>query len=381
MIKVLIVDDEYIMRQGLKYMIDWEQEGFEIIGEATNGLEAFSMIQKNQPHIVICDIVMPMMDGVDFSMMLHKTYPAIQIIILSGYDNFEYVKRTLMNGVMDYVLKPTLNQEELRKILYKAAQRIPGYRIRKNSAVISCEHILERYILGHDKKLDVQQIQTCFSGSEFYLFAVKIKRVNKEGQEMSNILFQKMEREMQEDREFQKRMLLLREGLVCIIFSISVFQKKKLFAFLERLCEKLSILCSHLLGICSSSFTQIQEINSVYANEILPNIDQSFYFENQKILFVENRENIRSFGTTVKLDFFQYNYYLEKSQFQNAVTVLQQNNEAALQGHMDSYKLKNQMKNMLYHFLDIRKKTVSKYIYYAFYPIHLWILGVIARNL
>ena len=68
MVKVLIVDDEYIMRQGLKYMIDWEKEGFEIVGEAANGLEALSLIQKENPHIVICDIVMPMMDGVDFSM-------------------------------------------------------------------------------------------------------------------------------------------------------------------------------------------------------------------------------------------------------------------------------------------------------------------------
>ena len=55
MVKVLIVDDEYIMRQGLKYMIDWEKEGFEIVGEAANGLEALSLIQKETPHIVICD--------------------------------------------------------------------------------------------------------------------------------------------------------------------------------------------------------------------------------------------------------------------------------------------------------------------------------------
>ncbi|MGN0400030.1 MAG: response regulator [Blautia sp.] len=370
MIKVLIVDDEYIMRQGLKYMLNWEQEGFEIIGEATNGLEAFSIIQKNQPHIVICDIVMPMMDGVDFSMMLHKTYPSIQIIILSGYDNFEYVKQTLMNGVMDYVLKPTLNQEELRKILYKAAQRIPGYRIQKNPMAISCEHMLERYILGHDKELDVKQIDTCFSGSEFYLFAVKIKKVNKEGQDLSSILFQKIEREMREDREFQKRVLLLREELVCIIFSISMFQKKKLFAFLEQICQKLSVLCNHLLGICSSSFTQIEEINSVYRNEILPNGDQAFYYENEKILFMENRKNISSSGVNMKLDFFQYNYYLEKCQFQNAVRVLQQYNEAALQAYMDSYKLKNQMKNMIYHFLDTlqtedRDKEECRYVIFG----------------
>ena len=86
MIKVLIVDDEYIMRQGLKYMIDWEQEGFEIVGEATNGAEALQCIESLAPQIIICDIVMPQLDGVDFSEAVHRMYPRIQTIILSGYD-------------------------------------------------------------------------------------------------------------------------------------------------------------------------------------------------------------------------------------------------------------------------------------------------------
>ena len=91
MIKVLIVDDEYIMRQGLKYMINWEQEGFEIVGEATNGAEALQCIESLAPQIIICDIVMPQLDGVDFSEAVHRMYPRIQTIILSGYDKYEYV--------------------------------------------------------------------------------------------------------------------------------------------------------------------------------------------------------------------------------------------------------------------------------------------------
>ena len=97
MIKVLIVDDEYIMRQGLKYMIDWEQEGFEIVGEATNGAEALQFIETLTPQIIICDIVMPQLDGVDFSEAVHRMYPRIQTIILSGYDKYEYVRHTLIN--------------------------------------------------------------------------------------------------------------------------------------------------------------------------------------------------------------------------------------------------------------------------------------------
>ena len=113
MIRVLIVDDEYIMRQGLKYMIHWEQEGYEIVGEATNGNEALRLTEELKPHIIISDIVMSVMDGVAFTEMVHKIYPDIAIIILSGYDKFEYVKKTLTNGAIDYILKPTLNEEEL----------------------------------------------------------------------------------------------------------------------------------------------------------------------------------------------------------------------------------------------------------------------------
>ena len=67
MIRVLIVDDEFIMRQGLRYMMDWEQEGYEIVGEAANGKDALRLIEELEPHIIISDVVMPLLDGVDFS--------------------------------------------------------------------------------------------------------------------------------------------------------------------------------------------------------------------------------------------------------------------------------------------------------------------------
>ena len=126
-IRVLIVDDEFIMRQGLRYMIHWEEEGFTIVGEAANGKDAMDQIEKLQPQIVISDVVMPLMDGVDFTVAVHHRYPHIQMIILSGYDNFGYVKQTLMQGVVDYILKPTLTPHELLGVLQKAAARIPGW--------------------------------------------------------------------------------------------------------------------------------------------------------------------------------------------------------------------------------------------------------------
>lgn len=357
MIRVLIVDDEYIMRQGLKYMINWEQEGYEIVGEATNGKEALKLAEDLMPHIIICDIVMPLLDGVDFSEVIHKMYPAIQIIILSGYDNFEYVKQTLMSGVADYILKPALNQGELLKALHKASKRIPGYKLNQDTGTISYERLMERYLLGRDRELDMARFQSYFTYSEFRIYAVNIKKTNKNNQDVSDIIYKKIEREVKGNQDFQKLMVLLREELLCIIFCSEMYQNKRLLQFIENLNAQIAFLCDSILGVCSRTFTQLSQLYDVYEHDIIRNVDKAFYYENRNLLFIQEHKDTElssvSAPANVKFDFFQYNYYLEEGQFQNAVRDLEKYNEAALKVQMDSYKLKNQMKNMVYHFLDI----------------------------
>ena len=126
--KILIIDDEIIMRQGIKYLLDWEKEGFQIAGEASGGREGLELVEELQPHIILCDMVMSGMDGVEFTEIVKKKYPNIQIIILSGYDNFEYVRSSLMNGASDYILKPMLKPETLLETLRRTAKKIPGFR-------------------------------------------------------------------------------------------------------------------------------------------------------------------------------------------------------------------------------------------------------------
>lgn len=87
----MIVDDEFIMRQGIRFMMDWEKEGYEVAGEASNGKEALDLLEEISPHIILCDIAMPVMDGLDFIKIVKREYPDIQIVVLSGYDKFEYV--------------------------------------------------------------------------------------------------------------------------------------------------------------------------------------------------------------------------------------------------------------------------------------------------
>lgn len=106
MIKVFLVEDEVIMRKGIKNHIPWEKEGLEFVGEASDGELAYPLIKKTKPDILITDIKMPFMDGLELSSLVKKEFPNTKIIILSGYNEFDYAKRAISIGITDYLLKP-----------------------------------------------------------------------------------------------------------------------------------------------------------------------------------------------------------------------------------------------------------------------------------
>lgn len=352
MIKVLIVDDEYIMRQGLKYMIDWEQEGFTIVGEATNGNEALRMIEELQPHVVISDIVMPVLDGVDFSELVHKMYPQIQIIILSGYDKFDYVKRTLLNGVVDYILKPTLTRQELINVLHKAMDRLPGYLISDSNKTVSHEHLLERYLLGHDKELDYSLFANVFNTSQYRVYSVNVKKEGRNGKDISSALYKTIERLLQEECRIKYKLLMLREELVFVIFCYEGIDNKKLIEFLHDVNDRLLLMCDSIFGVVSNAFYDSHDLYEVYSNQILKNVDKAFYYENVHLLELDKPQLVKETMATTKFDFFKYNQMLGAKQFSEACALLKSYNMRQLEAYVDVDGLKNQLKNMIFHFMD-----------------------------
>ena len=111
MYKVLIVDDEILARAGIKALIDWEKYGFSVIGEASNGQIAFEKIKEMKPDIVITDIKMPVMNGIDLIRATKKISQEISFIVLSAYNDFEYVKEAMKEGAKDYILKIQMEPE------------------------------------------------------------------------------------------------------------------------------------------------------------------------------------------------------------------------------------------------------------------------------
>ena len=105
-IKVFLVEDEMVIRRGIKNSIDWEKEGYIFCGEASDGELAYPMIIKEKPDILITDIRMPFMDGLELCKLVKEELPNIKILILSGYDEFDYAKEAIHLGVTEYLLKP-----------------------------------------------------------------------------------------------------------------------------------------------------------------------------------------------------------------------------------------------------------------------------------
>jgi len=116
MYKLLLVDDEAEVRQGIISKIDWAKTGFEIAGEAENGLEAIEVLEKINPDVAIIDIKMPFMDGMQLAEIISRDFPATKIMILSGFDEFDYAQKAIRFNVMEYILKP-FGADELMKIL------------------------------------------------------------------------------------------------------------------------------------------------------------------------------------------------------------------------------------------------------------------------
>ncbi|MFD2333091.1 response regulator [Cohnella sp. GCM10020058] len=122
-IGVLIVDDEYPIREELR-AFPWADCDAVLIGEAENGKEALALCEKHSPDIVVTDITMPIMDGLTFIRELRKNHPVAQIILLTCHSDFAYAKEAIALGASDYILKVSLDEEELKRALRKARETL-----------------------------------------------------------------------------------------------------------------------------------------------------------------------------------------------------------------------------------------------------------------
>ena len=156
MIKVMIVDDEKYVRMGIKTETDWALIGCEVVGEAANGQEALEIADRVRPDLVVSDIRMPRMDGIQLAEKLVEKYPGVKVIFLTAYNEFEYARQAIRIGVSDYLLKPFQDGE-----LEASIQRL--LHLHPNAPASNSE--LEEQLIPLKRKEDVtnRYVQTAIS--------------------------------------------------------------------------------------------------------------------------------------------------------------------------------------------------------------------------
>lgn len=142
MIKVLIADDEIRIRRGIKKLLNWEEHGLTIVGEAEDGEKALEIAKETKPDLCLLDICMPFLSGLDLITKLNEELDNTTIIIISGHDEFKYAQKALQLKVFDYVLKP-IEKESLKQIIFDARNKIMDERSREEKERIAQDQLIK----------------------------------------------------------------------------------------------------------------------------------------------------------------------------------------------------------------------------------------------
>ncbi|VBB08427.1 Hypothetical protein LUCI_3699 [Lucifera butyrica] len=181
MYKVAIVDDDRIIRKGLASTIPWEENGYCLVGEAADGEEGIRLIEKFCPQVVISDIKMPFMDGLEMGRMAKNKYPDIKIILLTGYDDFAYAQEAIKLRAFDYLLKPVDKEKLLEKVRIASAEWEQEKKIKEkmNEGMPFFKHVFLKKLLSRqfspaELRQEAASLGIALSGEYFAVLLVKL---------------------------------------------------------------------------------------------------------------------------------------------------------------------------------------------------------------
>lgn len=388
MIKVFIVDDEMLVRVGLKMMIDWQSNGIEIIGEASNGREALGKITATNPDIIITDLKMPVMDGVTLIKELKQTGFRGKIIVLSNYNEFELVKEAMKNGASDYLLKVTLNGEDLVKLIHTLSEDLEKQEQKGNVTVgIKIELnenrnlILEKFINDViNKNISRQEIVNKISihnmniSFENYIIMMVINdfcNVVSEFDERDKDLFYFSIYNMAGEvinRRSKGEIFHYKDSMFLILLNASATENAPDGYFVKELCKEISIIQKRYLDIETCYIYKHEPVNIGEVDDMMDWImsKQQLKFYINEVKFIDDsislklsdeidsmfwkmkdelkealeiyREKVRSILNNIFLHISEKKYNLEliKQITRNLITLIE---DTAIKGGCDIYRI------------------------------------------
>lgn len=203
MIKVLIVDDERIIRFGITSMVRWSELGIELVGEASNGAEGLELFKETMPDIVITDIRMSVMDGLEMMTRIKQIKPDVKFVILSGYSDFSYAQEAIHLGVSDYLLKSDLMPEDIEAILQRMIGEIQDAKESSNTiateGIVPVEAMLSELCQGIRivSNTDVSAKEAALFDTGYCCFCIGVKKGCYRGrQEQLKSLYKELENKL-----------------------------------------------------------------------------------------------------------------------------------------------------------------------------------------
>ncbi|WP_058308844.1 response regulator transcription factor [Gracilibacillus massiliensis] len=341
--KVLIVDDEMLIRQGIINYIEWENEGYKIIGEASNGVEAMQLMETHHPHIIITDIVMPGMDGIELVKNVKDSYPETEIIVLSSFENFDYVKQTFQNGVADYILKPKLQTDELLQTLNRVTKSQKKTTQSKESQP-SIEEILQKIIAGYQSIREMDYAREQLSKDTFILIeSFWNKRTD---QQLSHhIITNQLENRLS---NAILRSVPFKENSALYLVNFSEMSINELKEAVYNSSKNIS--ANQLKWVISNPFDSLEDLKTNYEITHKKIIQYHFYLPEVNFLFYDNLPESEIVNT--EFDLNHMIYLFKRKQFQEAFIYL--NKHIGLlsnQYNTDVFEFQSWLENIIFNII------------------------------
>ncbi|MDQ8737298.1 response regulator transcription factor [Paenibacillus sp. LHD-38] len=375
--RVLIVDDELLVRQGIKHLLNWEHEGFQIVGEASNGKEALELIERLEPHIVITDIVMPVMGGEELTRAIKTRFPQIEVIILSSFGEFDYVRSTFQSGVADYILKPKLEAFQLLDIVKRTAQKIPSLKLveSEDEGGLSIHAMLDKLLSGYEVDANDAIIAEAFPNNKYQLLGADLKQIQTKGidgngnPQWLDRMKAELEAELPQAVYFH---LPTESNMVVMLINLDSSEMAALTNTARKLAAWTIAQFPGIGWTVGESFSDLRQLALYYKDRFLKMNAYRFFLPESQHLIVYNELS----KSTDEIQSFNMNHFTElmnRRQFVDAFgKLLEHVNGLARNYKTDVFEFKSFVSNVIFNITillgrlesDIKKLEESKYKYF-----------------
>lgn len=362
MYKVLIADDERLIRITLKNMIDWRALDCEVIATAKDGEEAFNIFMDMQPEIVITDLKMPGMDGIELIGKIKEVNKNTQVIALSNYSDFEYVRDAMKAGAFDYLLKVTLEKEELQRIIVQVKESCVESSMNDHEEYESALKELQQCLIltKNEHILSRKEFQSALSQQIFEPYKKGFQMAYFRVDNINHLYQTKLKDHAALHKHLQD---LIRESMPLAVHHHLIFMSNHSGILMFDSREKLRIL-----NLCNSiirNITQYLNIHmSITLSDVIPNLDE-FYDQFELLLKSHERRFYAGEGSLIQSEEYDAFQELDMNEVKFHLELL----EAVRGKDFDTVhqKLKETLEYMRTH--DIEPHAVIEYFIFVFHNI------------